>query len=319
MDKITYAILNKKIKNSGGGSGGTAVYVQNCKINDNGYLIVTLSDGSTINAGLAKGNDGVSPIITTHEIENGIEILVDGVSVAEIHNGEQGLPGEKGETGEKGEQGNDGISPTIEVYSNTANSYQLKINNADGTSFITPNLRGTGGATTRYYVFDNALYTNFTDTIYTIYNNELKSVQDYIDAGSSFCHEKNSYALSYDTSVFGWAGKATSFSLTPMTIDSTQMLLYGYISSASKAGEFIKFIPSGLVSGATNLEKAESIKSLLDAGNKNIISLDFEFVYATNGVTEAVSLDSVPSGEYYVCWTATSDNSIPKINDITIV
>jgi hypothetical protein len=303
MDKRLYGMLNKKIKNSGGGgSGGTSIYTKNATINEDGNLIITLSDGSVINAGRCVGPQGEA-----------------GETGATGPTGETGPAGKDGTNGVNGEDGVDGISPTIEVYSNTANSYQLKINNADGTSFITPNLRGTGGATTRYYVFDNALYTNFTDTIYTIYNGELKSVQDYIDTNSSFCHEKNNHALSYDTSVFGWAGKATSFSLTPMTIESTQMLLYGYISSASKAGEFIKFIPSGLVSGSTNLEKAQSIQTLLAAGNESIISLDFEFVYATNGVTEAVSLDSVPSGEYYVCWTATSDNSIPKINDITIV
>lgn len=57
MDMLLYAILNNKIKNSGG-SGGSAVYVQNCTINDDGNLIVTLSDGSIINAGQAKGDKG---------------------------------------------------------------------------------------------------------------------------------------------------------------------------------------------------------------------------------------------------------------------
>ena len=57
MDMLLYAILNNKIKNSGG-SGGSAVYVQNCTINDDGNLIVTLSDGSVINAGQAKGDKG---------------------------------------------------------------------------------------------------------------------------------------------------------------------------------------------------------------------------------------------------------------------
>ena len=318
MDKKLYAILNKRIK-SGGGSGGTSVYVQNCTINSDGNLIITLSDGSTINAGRARGNDGTSPTISINEIENGVEILIDGVSVAEIYNG---LPGEKGEPGVQGEQGlpgNDGVSPTIEIYANTSSTYQLKINNADGSSFITPNLRGTGGATTRYNVFDNALYTNYVDTIYTVFNGTLKSISDYIAAGSSFCSETNNYALSYNTTDFGWNGTATSFNVTPMTIESGQLLLYGYIANSLKSGEYIKLIPSGLVSGSTNLEKAQSIQALLADNNSSIISIDFEFVYAVNGVTEAVSLDSVPAGEYYVCWTATSDNSSPKINDITIV
>ena len=267
MDKITYAILNKRIKS--GGSGGASVYVQNCTVNDSGNLIITLSDGSTINAGKVTGENGVSP--------------------------------------------------TIEIYTNTADTYQLKINNADGTSFITPNLRGTGGATTRYKIFDNAIYSNYIDTVYTTYNGDLKSISDYISAGSAFCSEANNYALNYSPDIFGWGISITSFNTAPTTISSTQFFLYSYISQAIKNGEFIKFIPASLVTGTTNLEKAQNIQTLLTENNSNIISIDFEFVYATNGVTEAVSLTTVPDGDYYVAWTVTSENSMPKINDITIV
>lgn len=267
MDKITYAILNKRIKS--GGSGGASVYVQNCTVNDAGNLIVTLSDGSTINAGKVTGENGVSP--------------------------------------------------TIEIYTNTADTYQLKINNGNGSSFITPNLRGTGGATTRYKIFDNAIYSNYIDTVYTAYNGNLKSISDYISAGSDFCSESNNYSLYYNPGIFGWGNSITSFNTVPMTISSTQLFLYSYISQAIKSGEYIKFIPASLVTGETNLEKAQSIQNLLSENNSNIITIDFEFVYATNGVTEAVSLSTVPDGEYYVAWTVTSENSSPKINDITIV
>lgn len=267
MDKITYAILNKRIKS--GGSGGASVYVQNCTVNDAGNLIVTLSDGSIINAGKVTGENGVSP--------------------------------------------------TIEIYTNTADTYQLKINNGNGSSFITPNLRGTGGATTRYKIFDNAIYSNYIDTVYTTYNGNLKSISDYISAGSDFCSESNNYSLYYNPGIFGWGNSITSFNTVPMTISSTQLFLYSYISQAIKSGEYIKFIPASLVTGETSLEKAQSIQTILSENNSNIISIDFEFVYATNGVTEAVSLSTVPDGDYYVVWTATSDNSMPKINDITIV
>lgn len=267
MDKITYAILNKRIKS--GGSGGASVYVQNCTVNDAGNLIVTLSDGSTINAGKVTGENGVSP--------------------------------------------------TIEIYTNTADTYQLKINNGNGSTFITPNLRGTGGATTRYKIFDNAIYSNYIDTVYTAYNGNLKSISDYISAGSDFCSESNNYSLYYNPGIFGWGNSITSFNTVPMTISSTQLFLYSYISQAIKSGEYIKFIPASLVTGETNLEKAQSIQNLLSENNSSIITIDFEFVYATNGVTEAVSLSTVPDGEYYVAWTVTSENSSPKINDITIV
>lgn len=301
MDMLLYAILNKKIKNSGG-SGGTAVYVQNCVINEDGNLIVTLSDGSTINAGQAKGEKG-----DTGEA------------------GAAGAPGEKGEKGEKGDPGTDGtngvdgVSPTIEVYSNTSTNYQLKINNADGTSFITPNLIGTGATTTRYYVFDNAMYTNYTSTIYAMSTTGLKSLQEYVESDDKFCNADSNHSMYYNNTTFGWNQTVPTFCTVPMSISPTQVLLFGYISNSQKIGEYFKFIPSSLVSGSTDLEKAQSIQTLLTDGNDSIITIDFEYAYSTNGVTEAVDLSSVPAGEYYVVWSGTSDNSSPKINDITIM
>lgn len=35
----------------GSGGGGTSVYISNCSIDENGDLIVTLSDGTVMNAG----------------------------------------------------------------------------------------------------------------------------------------------------------------------------------------------------------------------------------------------------------------------------
>lgn len=42
----------------GSGGGGTSVYISNCSIDENGDLIVTLSDGTVMNAGKCKGEDG---------------------------------------------------------------------------------------------------------------------------------------------------------------------------------------------------------------------------------------------------------------------
>lgn len=299
LDKRLIALINSK---GGGGTGGDGVSITDVTINDSGNLIVTLSDGTTIDAGHCVGADG--------------EPGTPGVQ------GEKGEKGDKGDTGEKGADGTngvDGVSPTIEIYTNTTTSYQLKIHNADGTSIITPNLLGSGASTTRYYIYDNTFYTNYTDTVYTLFNGALKALSEYITSGSAFCNAENNHALYYNTVDFGWDGSITSFSTVSVTVDPTQFLLFGYVSGATKDGEAIKFIPAGLVNGSTDAEKATSIKTLLDAGAESIISIPFEYVYATNGVTEAVSLADVTAGEYYIVWTARSDNSRPKITDLTIM
>lgn len=158
-------------QNSTGGSdgGGTSVYISNCSIDENGDLIVTLSDGTVMNAGKCKGEDGVY-----------------------------------GKDGADGSNGDDGESPTINVYDASPGNYQLEIVNPDGTSYITPNLMGSGTSSTRYTVYKNSLYTSYLDSVYTIFNSELKSIQDYIDGGNSFCNENESYSLYYNTTDFGW-------------------------------------------------------------------------------------------------------------------
>lgn len=299
LDKRLIALINSK---GGGGTGGDGVSITNCTINDSGNLIVTLSDGTTIDAGHCVGADGQP-----------------GTPGAKGDPGEPGTPGTPGTPGAPGANGENGISPTIEVYTNTTTSYQLKINNADGTSIITPNLLGSGASTTRYYIYDNTFYTNYTDTVYTLFNGALKALSEYITSGSAFCNAENNHALNYNTVDFGWDGSITSFSTVSVAVDPTQFLLFGYVSGAMKDSEAIKFIPAGLVNGATDAEKATSIKALLDAGTESIISIPFEYVYATNGVTEAVSLADVTAGEYYIVWTARSDNSRPKITDLTIM
>ena len=229
--------------------------------------------------------------------------------------GEDGVDGKDGAQGPKGD---DGESPTINVYDASPGNYQLEIVNPDGTSYITPNLMGSGTSSTRYTVYKNSLYTSYLDSVYTIFNSELKSIQDYIDGGNSFCNENESYSLYYNTTDFGWAGSVITFNTVPISSTGTNMLLISYTSGSTK-DEKLKFIPTSLVTGSTNLEIAESIKSILTAGSEAIVTLDFDFNYSANNITEAIGLESVPVGDYYIAWTASSDNSQPKISSMIVM
>lgn len=64
-------------------TGCSAASVTNASVDENGHLILSLSDGKTIDAGLIKGDKG--------------------------DQGEMGIQGEKGEKGEKGDQGPQGV------------------------------------------------------------------------------------------------------------------------------------------------------------------------------------------------------------------
>lgn len=316
----------------GSGGGGTSVYISNCSIDENGDLIVTLSDGTVMNAGKCKGEDGADGKdgADGSNGKSAYEMWIDAGNTGTEEDFLNSLKGEKGDTGEtgatgadgkdgaQGPKGDDGESPTINVYDASPGNYQLEIVNPDGTSYITPNLMGSGTSSTRYTVYKNSLYTSYLDSVYTIFNSELKSIQDYIDGGNSFCNENESYSLYYNTTDFGWSGNVITFNTVPISSTGTNMLLLSYTSGSTK-DEKLKFIPTSLVTGSTNLEIAESIKSILTAGSEAIVTLDFDFNYSANNITEAIGLESVPVGDYYIAWAASSDNSQPKISSMIIM
>jgi len=54
----TFSVYNGADGSGGSGSGGNSVGVSAAEINDDGHLIITLSDGSAIDAGKARGEEG---------------------------------------------------------------------------------------------------------------------------------------------------------------------------------------------------------------------------------------------------------------------
>lgn len=133
MDIVTYALLNKKIK--GLASGVKSATVQGTSI------VFTMNDGSKQTITFPTPADGVS--ITDVDV-NADKHLV--VTLSDGNTVDAGLvPTVKGDKGEQGEKGDTGFSPTItENLDNTNEIYKLDVTNEDGT-FTTPNLKGTGG------------------------------------------------------------------------------------------------------------------------------------------------------------------------------
>lgn len=93
-----------------------SVYVEGARIDDEGHLILSMSDGSAIDAGIAKGEKGDKG----EQGEKG-EKGAQGIQGPQGEKGEQGEPGPRGEKGEKGDRGeagyggsgSDGLTPYI--------------------------------------------------------------------------------------------------------------------------------------------------------------------------------------------------------------
>ena len=111
------------------------VSVANVELNSNNHLICTMSDGTTIDAGIIstiKGDKG-------DKGDKGSK-------------GDQGEQGDKGDKGDQGEKGDSGYSPTVTVNTELESTYKLDITYKDPitqeiTTITTPNLKGSGSST----------------------------------------------------------------------------------------------------------------------------------------------------------------------------
>ena len=113
-----------------GANGADGVSIENVEVNDDGELIVVLSNGNNINCGKVKGTDGKDGVDgndgapgkdgangKTPYIQDGYW-YIDGINTgvkAEGVDGTDGTDGAPGQNGTDGKPGEDGKTPTIEI------------------------------------------------------------------------------------------------------------------------------------------------------------------------------------------------------------
>lgn len=134
MDAIAvYALLSKKIK-------GLISGIQSVSISGT-TITFTMADGTKETMTFPTPADGIS--ITDVNVDTDKHLIV---TLSDGNTVDAGLvPTVKGDKGDKGEKGDTGFSPSItENPDNTNDIYKLDVTNEDGT-FTTPNLKGTGG------------------------------------------------------------------------------------------------------------------------------------------------------------------------------
>ena len=144
MDVVTYALLNKKIKGLTSGIQGASI--------SGTTITFTMADGTKEIMTFPTPADGVS--ITDVDVDTDKHLIVTLSDGNTVDAGE--IPTVKGDKGDKGEKGDTGFSPTItENPDNTNEIYKLDVTNEDGT-FTTPNLKGTGGGLDPDKYYDKA-------------------------------------------------------------------------------------------------------------------------------------------------------------------
>lgn len=139
QNKVLKAYIDAKVAEGGGGSGGggTGVSVTGAEIDASGHLIITLSDTSTIDAGTAKGANGVTfvPSVSSAGV---ISWTNDGslTNPAPVT-----IKGADGTNGTNGTNGADGVSVT----NATINASGHLIITLSNTNTIDAGLVSSGG------------------------------------------------------------------------------------------------------------------------------------------------------------------------------
>lgn len=226
------------------------VSITDVEINASNHLICTMSDSTTVDAGLiptVKGDPG-EPGAPGSDGKSAYEIAVEeGYSGTE----EEWLASLHGE---------DGFSPTIEVYESTSERYVLKITTAEG-EYLTPNLKGSGGggSATNLSDLQDVALTSLTDGQILKYNNathkwenadgiEINSLGDINDVDLSSLQDGQ--VLSWDATNHKWVNKdavnPTQFSTMPSAADHPQEIVQyiGADTSSFKRGYFYRSNPS---------------------------------------------------------------------------
>ena len=239
MDVVTYALLNKKIKGLTSGIQGASI--------SGTTITFTMADGTKEIMTFPTPADGVS--ITDVDVDTDKHLIVTFSDGNTVDAGE--IPTVKGDKGDKGEKGDTGFSPTItENPDNTNEIYKLDVTNEDGT-FTTPNLKGTGGGLDPDKYYDktqiNALIEPLDEASHTHANKD--TVLDKLttnDTGDTLLFNGNAIKGSVeidDATIIAtdkvWSAKKTNdtFEEVKQSITDTNAKFADYDTSAEVDGK----------------------------------------------------------------------------------
>lgn len=127
-NRANFYTRDQQVRGMKGDPGDPGVSVSDATLDAEGHLIITLSDGTVIDAGMAQGepgepgqdgDDGISPTVTVTAITGGYSITITDAS------------GDHAFALYNGDDGTDGVSPTVSVTPVT-DGYSVTITDATG-------------------------------------------------------------------------------------------------------------------------------------------------------------------------------------------
>ena len=165
----------------------------------------------------------------------------------------------------------------------------------------------SGGETPTTTVLYDATHR---DKVSLLYNSTIYSVADFTALHADFCSEKNSYALNYGTSIFGWDYSCYTCCTLPISVTASTQIAIRFLAGSTEVG-ILRLVQSDTGTAADILAKAQTKGSYID--------LSLQWLQNTEYVTTLTPCEGVTAGTYYLVWVGRSNNSHPLIQSITIL
>ena len=148
------------------------------------------------------------------------------------------------------------------------------------------------------------------DKVSLLYNGTIYSVADFTAIYADFCSEKNSYALNYGTSIFGWDYSCYTCCTLPISVTASTQIAIRFLAGSTEVG-ILRLVQSDTGMAADILAKAQTEGSYID--------LPLQWLYSADYITTLTPCEGVTTGTYYLVWVGRSNNSHPLIQSITIL
>ena len=148
------------------------------------------------------------------------------------------------------------------------------------------------------------------DKVSLLYNGTIYSVADFTAIYADFCNEKNSYALNYGTSIFGWDYSCYTCCTLPISVTASTQIAIRFLAGSTEVG-ILRLVQSDTGTAADILTKAQTEGSYMD--------LPLQWLYSADYITTLTPCEGVTAGTYYLVWVGRSNNSHPLIQSISLL
>lgn len=152
---------------------------------------------------------------------------------------------------------------------------------------------------------------SYGSSIFTVYQDGIQNLANYINSGKQFCCAENGYALSYNQSDFGWDGQVYTASTEPVSITAGTSFAITYQSGAAEEGK-LYLVP---VSGKSDSDTVQNY-IYTSITNGSCVELAFQWLQCSDFVTVLTPINAVTPAEYYVCWVGRSNNTKPVVRKV---